>query len=302
MICFGSRDVRAGVLFALLMAGGAYPAAADPYADVQTLLEAGRLRDARDAALELTGANAADCPAWKLLGDAHRRLTRLDLAIAAYRKGLESCPEDKVLLRTLGLVYDEAENYDETVNILSRLWALDSSDPLIGSRLGAACYRAGRCTEGRKAYERLLQAHPNRTSDRTAYAHLLARSCRDYAAAEAEYRTLLAQVPGDASVHCALASLLAEAGRIEDAVKAAEAGIAAVAENAGCLYAAWGRALEAGADSLMAKGQVAQAISLYEQALAPLSKGMSDPVFGSHCKIVMDEVRYKRAPMEELTP
>ena len=131
---------------------------------------------------------------------------------------------------------------------------------------------------------------------------LLARSCRDFAAADVEYQTLLAQNPADATVHCARTYMLAAAGRTEEAVKAAEAGLAAVKDNAGCLYAAWGRALEAGGDSLMVNGRVNEARDLYQKALAPLRKGVADPLFGNYCQAIITEVRYKEAPMEELKP
>lgn len=301
-----SRPLRrlpgAGALLIVLIAGLQAPVSADPYADIQAQLDQGSLLDARDAATTLTTANPADCRAWLLLGDAQRRLTRVDGAVSAYQSGLKACPEDKALLRALGLLLDEAERYEEAVRIYDRLWALDTSDPLIGSRLGSVAYRANRCQEGQRAYKSLLASHPERAADRLAYALLLGRSCHDYVAAEAEYQTLLARNPGDASVHCARTYMLAAAGRIDDAVKAAETGLTTVKENAGCLYAAWGRALEAGGDSLMAGGRVADARDLYRKALVPLQKGSTDPLFGTYCQAIIADVRYKEAPMEELKP
>ena len=121
-----------------------------------------------------------------------------------------------------------------------------------------------------------------------------------YAAAETEYRALLASRGTDPSVHCALSYLLSAAGRVDEAVQTAESGISVIQGEPGCLYAAWGRALVAGGDSLMAKGQVEEARNFYRRAMTPLSKGMPDPVFGDYCKAVLAEVRYKEAPMEEL--
>jgi tetratricopeptide (TPR) repeat protein len=296
------RSLGAGALAIILIAGIQAPVGADPYTDIRARIDEGRLRDAQDAAVALTTANPADCRAWLLLGEARRRLTRIESAIGAYREGLKACPQDKDLLRALGAVLDETERYDDLVKVYGDLWALDPSDPLIGSRLGAAAYRTNHCQEGRGVYQALLNAHPDRTTDRLAYAQLLARACRDFAAADAEYQALLAKNPADATVHCARTYMLAAAGRTDDAVKAAEAGLAAVKENTGCLYAAWGRALEAGGDSLMVGGKVPEARDLYQKALAPLQQGAADPLFGSYCQAIISEVRYKEAPIEELKP
>jgi Flp pilus assembly protein TadD len=303
MFRFLHRSFPAGAILALGLAAFAGGAFADPPGDIQVLLDRGELREAVEKATALTVANPADCRAWQLLGDAERRLTRVDRAVAAYREGLKACPDDKGLLRGLGLLHDEIEQYEEAVNVLDQLWKLDSTDPVIGSRLGAAAYRAGRCQEGRAAYDALLKAHPDRVADRLAYAQLLARSCRDFTASEAEYRTVLAARANDPSVHCALSYMLAASGRVEEAVKTVEQGLAAVgSDEQGCLYAAWGRALEAGGDSLMIQGNVEEARNYYRQAVAPLQKGTSDPVFGGYCSAILAEVKYKESPMEQLAP
>jgi Flp pilus assembly protein TadD len=289
-------------LAAFILAGMPGSVHADTYTDIQTRMDSGQIREAAEEAAKVTAANPADCQAWKLLGDAQTRLARVDQAARSYREGLKACADDKPLLKALGMLLDETEQYDEAVRVLDRLWTLDSSDPVIGSRLGAAAYRAGRCAEGRRAFESLLKAHPDRLTDRIAYAQLLGRSCRDYAAAEAEYRIILGQRANDPAIHCALSYLQSSAGRVEDAVKTAENGISAAPGNAGCLYAAWGRALEVAGDSLMIKGSVEEARNYYRQAMDPLSKGTTDPVFGDYCKAILAEVKYKESPMEELAP
>lgn len=298
---FWRRPHTAAALLLLLVAP-AVPARAQNYDEIQGQLNAGRLKEALEAATKLTEANPADCRAWRLLGDSQRRLTRIGAASGSYRKGLEACPDDRDLLRTFGLMLDESESYDEASRVLGHLWALDSSDPMIGARLGNACYRAGRCAEGRAAYDALLTAHPERATDRLAYAQLLGRTCRDATAAEAEFQKLLQANPGDSNVRCAYAFMLADAGRTADAVRVAEEGLTAGGAGAGSLYAAWGRALEVGADSLMSKAQVAPAIEMYQKAVQPLTQGSSDPVFGTYCQSLLAEVRYKMSPMEELKP
>lgn len=296
------RRPRTAAALLLLLAVPAVTARAQTYDDVQGQLNSGRLKAALEAATKLTEANPSDCRAWRLLGDAQRKLTRVGLAAASYRKGLEACPEDRDLLRTFGLMLDESESYDEAARVLGRLWALDSSDPVIGARLGNACYRAGRCADGRAAYESLLAAHPDRTTDRLAFAQLLGRICHDAAAAETEFQKLLQTDAGDANVRCAYVFMLADAGRTADAVRVAEEGLQVSSRGTGCLYAAWGRALEVGADSLMSKAQVSPALDMYQKAIQPLTQGSTDPVFGSYCQSILAEVRYKLSPMEELKP
>ncbi len=276
-------------------------AGAATHEEIQADIQAGRLLRARDRATTMATATPTDCRAWYLLGEAEIKLTHVSLAIDAYKKGLEACPDDKDILRSLGRTYDEIEAYEDAVRILARLWALDATDPDIGSRLGAASYRAGKCADGRKAYEGLLAAHPDRNTDRLAFALLLTRICKDYAAAEEQYRAILARNPADPQAHCGLTFLLSDAGRIDDAIAAAEAALV-VSPDKGCLYAAWGRALDVGADSLMARGKVTEAQALYGKAVEPLEKGMNDPIFGNYCKTILAGVRYKESPMEELKP
>lgn len=286
----------------LMLAAVAPPVRAQSHDDIQAQLDGGQLKEALEAATRLTQANPADCRAWRLMGDAQRRLSRIRLAGVSYRKGLEACPDDKELLRTFGFMLDESEQYEEAARVLGQLWALDSSDPLVGSRLGGACYRSGRCAEGRKAYETLLTAHPERTTDRLAFAQLLGRVCKDPVAAEAEFLKLIQEKPDDPNVRCAYIYVLADAGRTADAVRVAEEGLKSGGNGTGCLYAAWGRALEVGADSLMSKARVAPALEMYQQAIAPLTQGAEDKVFGSYCQAILAEVRYKLSPMEELKP
>ena len=270
--------------------------------DIQKDIDEGRLIKALEAATLLTVSTPVDCRAWRLLGDANRKLTRVGAAGQAYRTGIEACPEDKELLRTFGLMLEESEQYEEASRILSRYWALDTSDPSVGSRLGAACYRAGKCNEGRLAYDALLLAHPERSSDRLAYAQLLSRVCHDLPAARAQFEKLMVERPNDPSVLCAWVYALADAGQADEAAKVAAGGLTAAGGSAGCLYAAWGRALEGAADSLMIKGQVEEARARYIEALDPLGKGTTDPVFGTYCEAILAQVKYKESPMEELKP
>lgn len=270
--------------------------------EIRTSIDQGHLLEAFDAATLLTAAEPTNCNAWLLLGDANRKLARVGAAAQAYRTGLEACPGDKDLLRTFGLMLDESEQYDEAARVLARYWALDSSDASLGSRLGAASYRAGRCAEGRKAYDALLAAHPERSSDRLAYAQLLSRTCKDIAAARVEFEKLMMATPDDPAVVCAWVYALADAGQTDEAAKVANNAVTAAGGSAGCLYAAWGRALEGAADSLMVKGQVEEARARYQEAVDPLTKGMTDPVFGKYCEAILAQVRYKESPMEVLNP
>jgi predicted Zn-dependent protease len=286
-------------LVGLALAG---PAAAQTPEEIRTGIEQGRLLEAFDAATRLVAAEPTNCRAWLLLGDANRKLARVGAAAEAYRTGLAACPDDKDLLRTFGLMLDESEQYDEAARVLARYWALDSSDAAVGARLGAASYRAGRCAEGRKAYDAVLAAHPGRTGDRLAYAQLLSRICKDFAAARVQFEKLMAETPNDPAVTCAWIYALADAGEADEAAKVANAAVTAGGASAGCLYAAWGRALEGAADSLMIQGKVEEARQRYQQAVDPLTKGIADPVFGKYCEAILAQVRYKESPMEVLIP
>lgn len=301
---FRAQPPRALALAVLVFAAGYVsfptPARADAYTDVQSQLDGGRFRAALKGAQALTAANAQDCRAWALQAESQRRLTDFEGAIRAYKEGLAACGSDKVLLRGVATIFDEREQYDDAATYYGQLWALDRSDQPVGSRYAHACFKADRCDEGRTVFDALLQLNPGRIEDRQLYAELLARTCRDFAAADAQYQTLIKGQPGNLSFHCARAFMLTEAGRLEDAVAAAQAGIAAIPAGNGCLYAAWGRALDAGGDSLFTKGKVTEAREMYRQAVTPLEKGLPDVLFGSYCKVVLADVRYKEAPMEEL--
>jgi len=299
-----SSRPRCRFLAAWLLVAAILPlsAQAAPHDDIQKQIEEGRLLEALDAAALLTVANPTDCRAWRLLGDANRRLTRVAAAADAYRAGLGACPDDTDLLKTYGLMLEESEQYEEAAKVLSHYWSLDTKEAAVGSRLGAACYRAGLCAEGRTAFDALLSAYPERSTDRLAYAQLLSRTCHDFPAARVQFEKLLKERPTDPAVNCAWVYALAEAGQADEAARVASAAMASAGGSAGCLYAAWGRALESAADSLMLQGQVEAARARYLEAIDPLSKGVADPVFGAYCGAILAQVKYKESPMEELKP
>lgn len=301
-----ARKPSARALSTVLLLGGlifcAGPAAADPYTDIQAQLDGGKLRQAQAAAQKLLAAGATDCKAWALLADANRRLTDIEGALKACKEGLAGCPGDKTLLRMAATLYDEREQYGDAATYYNQLWAVDSSDPFIGSRLGNACFKSDRCDDGRKVFDALLTAHPDRVEDRWVYAQLLSQSCKDHAAAEAQFQKLIAAQPKRLAFHCSRAFNLVASGQADAAVKAVQAGLAAVPTNNGCLYAAWGRALETSADSLYAQGKVVEARAIYQTAVEPLQKGQADALFGNYCKNLLADVLYKQAPMEELKP
>lgn len=276
------------------------PARADGYTDVQALLDGGRFRAALKAAEALLAGGPQDCKAIALKAEAQRRLTDFEGAVRTYREGLAACASDKVLLKGVATILDEREQFVDAAGFYAQLWAIDSSDPDVGARYGHACFKADRCDEGRGVFEKLLAANPDRHEDRQLFAELLARTCGDFAAADAQYQTLIKGQPNRLSFHCARTFMLVEAGRLDEAVAAAQAGIAAVPSDNGCLYAAWGRALESGGDGLYSQGKVTEARDMYRQAVAPLEKGLADVLFGAYCKVILAEVRYKEAPMEDL--
>jgi hypothetical protein len=80
------------LLFMLLLAVGSLPVgarAADPLGEGTAALEAGRCKDAATTARELTVAQPALGPAWRLLGDAERCLGSPRPAVQAYVRYLE---------------------------------------------------------------------------------------------------------------------------------------------------------------------------------------------------------------------
>lgn len=103
--------------------------------------------------------------------------------------------------------------------------------PAVDARGVLELRRAGRTNEAAGAYEELLRAEPHNATLWWAYAELLRHDLRRIPDAEAAYARAVEADPNLAGAHHDYATLLAQTGRLEDALAEVEAAWSAAPEG-----------------------------------------------------------------------
>lgn len=103
--------------------------------------------------------------------------------------------------------------------------------PAVDARGALELRRAGRVAEAATAYEELLRVSPRDSSLWWAYAELLRRDLRRLSDAETAYAQAVDADPGNAGAHHDYATLLAQAGRLEEALAETDAAWNAAVEG-----------------------------------------------------------------------
>lgn len=164
--------------------------------------------------------------AHKALGRAYAENGRHTEAYAEHVIALRLDPDDVETLTALGRWHLAADQPGQAVDVLQRAVNLDPTDRLAVHALAGALVRAGRVREGgeRLQESERLQARAIEDERRAKAAAVLRLDAemrldgRDYAAAVDLWRQALQMQPGAAAVHLRIASALAAAGRVDEAV------------------------------------------------------------------------------------
>ena len=113
-------------------------------------------------------ANAApqDPEAWRTLAEVQFRASQIDAsyrsaALASYRRLSELAPNDLDMLRGLGNVYYDLEEYPKAIDHYQRYLALKPDDPGTQTDLGTMYLYTGQIDQAIASYEAVLEKQPN---------------------------------------------------------------------------------------------------------------------------------------------
>jgi cytochrome c-type biogenesis protein CcmH/NrfG len=94
------------------------------------------------------------------LGDAYRKLGRLDDAIAAFRQATLLKPDDYDAWSCLGLAYDANDKMDEAIAAFRRVLKINPNDSEVWNALGNVLIRQNKCDDAIRAYRQAVRLDP----------------------------------------------------------------------------------------------------------------------------------------------
>jgi serine/threonine protein kinase/tetratricopeptide (TPR) repeat protein len=162
--------------------------------------------------------------AYNALGAAYVKKNASDEAIPYYLKSLELRPGTANVFRNLGEAYCNTRQWDEAVAALSESARLRPRDPKVHFLLGEAFERTGDYDEAARHYSENIKL-----DRRSAAAHWGLGKALFYSGdpegAILEHRRALEIAPRFAAAHCGLGGALQETGRLPEALQAFEAAL-----------------------------------------------------------------------------
>lgn len=147
------------------------------------------------------------------------RQGRVDEAMKKIRARLMLTPADSGLLHEAARLMRRSGNYAEAERYFRRLLKIAPHDAGALNGLGLTCYNTQRFAEAESCYQRALQLLPDYVACRNNYAILLHKWDR-HTGAIAQYQQLLQQQPDYADARFGYGTVLAHAGRLEEAEQA----------------------------------------------------------------------------------
>lgn len=203
------------------------PASAAPVVGLaQTYAAMGQTDRATELARSMLGAQFRHEQSYQHLGDAYRSAGLYELAIQAYRKGVELNPYDVLLQTALGKAYGAVGQHDRALEAYRTAVRLMPRSPVNQTNLGAALLETGRTEEAIAALQeaiRLSDDHADAYNNLGIAYHRLGRQ----AEAEASFRRALSLQPDSHEFRTNLA-MAAQAGSSEPSIQELER---AVREN-----------------------------------------------------------------------
>ena len=159
------------------------------------------------------------------LGQALEAMGRSEGAEESYRAAVAQNPTVRLAPLALARLMLRAGRPGEAVDILEPLHTAWPDDPAVALGRGTALARAGRWQEAKEALERASGLGPDRPDIRYNLG-LLALQEEQWSVAEEELQGALRLMPSHSASRLLLARVLEETGRVEEAARVLEAGLA----------------------------------------------------------------------------
>ena len=164
------------------------------------------------------------CDDWVQLG-ANLELNGNNLqALDTYKEALRRFPDSFVGLKSAGRLLASLLRFDESIALLERVHARNTSDPEISYYLGIAYEGIGEMRKARAAYEDAQRLGPFRAAAAVRLGELLARE-GDLSGAERHLNNAVRAVPDDARAFEELVAIESAAGKTRESKAMAQRGI-----------------------------------------------------------------------------
>ncbi len=154
-------------------------------------------------------------------GIKHHRAGRRAPAKACYQRGLKADPKCPQALHLLGLLAQDARQYQESIEFIERALTLSPNDPDALNSLAESYLGLGEFEQAIHHYQRLVNLRPESAVAQIHLANTLERF-GDLKAASISYRRVLALQPDSAEAHCRLAEVLRQLEQFDEAKRLCE--------------------------------------------------------------------------------
>ncbi len=154
-------------------------------------------------------------------GIKHHRAGRRGPAKACYQRGLKADPKCPQALHLLGLLAQDARQYQESIEFIERALTLSPNDPDALNSLAESYLGLGEFEQAIHHYQRLVNLRPESAVAQTHLANTLERF-GDLKAASVAYRRALALQPDSAEACCQLAEVLRQSEQFDEAKRLCE--------------------------------------------------------------------------------
>ncbi|MFT4114368.1 tetratricopeptide repeat protein [Silvibacterium sp.] len=250
------------------------------------LIQTGKAKDAIAYIQRELTLMPNDVNGHQVLGVAYLQQSDIDDAMHEFRTALAAEPDNPQLHYNLGLALKLKDDLPGAVKELEEAARLDPASPDAPYTLGILSMQAGRFDDAVKNFTQSLAARPN-NGDTWAILGSVYRQMGRNDDAAAALRKAIALLPNQPGPHITLAGVLQEQGHKDEA--AAERKQAADLTRVAVNRQRAQFALNA-ANASLQKGQVADAVSRYQEAIA------SDPTFAeAHRQLALAYDREGRA-------
>lgn len=251
------------------------------------LSSAGELDDAIDLYLELREARPEKTDLLRNLVFVYKQKGLVAEAIMLYNKLLELGTDDPLMVSEAGSLALEKKLFLPAVTFYKKLYQHNPEDINTLSILGGYYFKTKFYKEAIEYYNKILEVAPENPN---ALMHhqvrgLCFKNIGEYEKAAEDFEYVVSKRPDDVFNFCNLAFIYKDAGLYDRAIETVRRGLERH-PSGGCLYYAWGLALEGRGSSLGKGKRFKEAIDSFEEAKVKFQKviDLGDAHFGSTAK------------------
>lgn len=190
-------------------------------------------KDTMDKALgefeAVTRLDPTDTESWVVLGRLYRMSNQSDKAEEAFKKGMSADPDSRDALSGLAQLYSDQGEYDQAIDLLTKIPDVDS-DPFLLGMLGYAYSQSRDYDHAIATFNKALARDPDNQELHRAYAEALMGAGKNEAA-RTELKKTLAADPDDGQTYLRLAQLDRQEGHFDEARKELERARALMPDN-----------------------------------------------------------------------